>query len=176
MPAAPGPRSATSPPPCCGSAGRSPPLAIMKGVFIPSMVNLLVPLAVTSYSCGANRWCRPARRCGSGRPNHPLRAQPDVLPGARHPDRGAGVQDGDPSAAFHGHPVRARHSVDGRRTAASREGGRSTRTSDPGAGADAHRHGSIVFFIGILLAVATLEHAHILRSLAHGWINGRPPD
>ena len=31
--------------------------------------------------------------------------------------------------------------------------------------------GSIVFFVGILLAVATLEHTHVLTSLA-GWLDG----
>ena len=42
--------------------GQITPLAIMKCVFLPSLVNLVVPLVVVSLvCCGAGRWCRPAQ-------------------------------------------------------------------------------------------------------------------
>ena len=106
--------------------GQITTLAIMKGVFLASMINLLVPLAVTSYILQGTRGRQPGKielNAVTACQDHPLRAEPDVLHGARHPDRRADLQDRHPSAAVHGHPLRPRHPLAGRRTAPPQQGG-----------------------------------------------------
>ena len=96
---------------------------------------------VVSYGAAAAAGRRARRsRWSRAETDPPLRAQSDVLPGARHPGPGAGLQDRDPSAAVHGHPVRPRHPVAGRRTDPPRQGRRGQGASDPGARPDADRH------------------------------------
>ena len=95
--------------------GQITALAIMKGVLAASLVNLIVPLAVTSYLLKGREVVAPAP-VQENRPatDHLLRAQPDVLHGARHPDLRARLQDGDPPAPVHGDLVRPGHPLAGR--------------------------------------------------------------
>ena len=77
---------------------------------------------------------------------------------------GAGLQDRHPPAALHGHPVRPRHPLARSASWSTAQGMRTSRSRLTLVHALTRIDmSSIVFFIGILLAVATLEHAHILR-------------
>ena len=176
MPAAPGPPIGDVTTTMLWIGGQITPLAIMKGVFIPSLINLLRAVA--------GRQLHPARP-GGRRPGAASAARARADPRFERNlmfFMGLGIliavpvfKTRDASAALHGHPVRPRHSVARRRTGSPRQGRRAKQHLTLVARADADRHGSIVFFIGILLAVATLEHTHILSALAQ-WLDhdGRP--
>jgi len=88
--------------------GQITTLAIMKGVFIPSMINMLVPLAITSYILKGRQVVSPAKvvECGHRITTTPFRTEPDVCHGDRDPGVGADLQDRHPSTALHGYPVR----------------------------------------------------------------------
>jgi NhaD family Na+/H+ antiporter len=151
--------------------GQVTTLAIMKGVFLPSMVNLLVPLVIISFI---------------------LRGRPVVSPKRMETGRGSQAAEFDKNLMFflglgilvavpvfktvtHLPPFMGilfglgilwmvgdllhRHMEDDEKAPLTL----------------AHAltkidMGSIVFFIGILLAVATLEHSHILTSVAQ-WLD-----
>jgi Na+/H+ antiporter NhaD/arsenite permease-like protein len=103
--------------------------------------------------------------------HHRVRAQPDVLHGLGILVAVPAFKTSHPPAALPGHPVRPRHPVAGRRPGAPQQGRRSPSSTLTLAHALSRIDmSSLVFFIGILLAVATLEHTHILTSLAQ-WLD-----
>jgi Na+/H+ antiporter NhaD/arsenite permease-like protein len=150
--------------------GQITTLAIMKGLFIPSMINLLVPLTVTSVMLKGQSVVAPTDRISS-RGIASTDAERNImfflglgilmlvpvfktvthLPPFMGILFGLGIlwlvgdllhRDKDDEEKNHLTLVHALSKID---------------------------MGSIVFFIGILLAVATLEHTHILTSLAQ-WL------
>jgi Na+/H+ antiporter NhaD/arsenite permease-like protein len=153
--------------------GQITTLAIMKGVFLASTVNMVVPLAITSWFLRDRKVVSPSKsknECGERVRSTPfeqnlmfcmglgiLIAVP-VFKTVTHLPPFMGILFGlgilwltgellhsrkDDEAKEHLTLVRALKQID---------------------------MSSIVFFIGILLAVATLEHTHILTGLA-GWLN-----
>src|SRR5512133_1101797 len=147
--------------------GQITTLAIMKSLFLPSLVNLIVPLAVTSYLLGARPVVSPQRAADADtlhstafERNLMLFLGLAILVGVpvfktvTHLPRFMGMLFGlgmlwmvgdllhlrkDESKKQHLTLVRALTRID---------------------------MSSIVFFIGILMAVAVLEHTHILTNLA----------
>ncbi|MDU0460446.1 MAG: sodium:proton antiporter NhaD [Geobacteraceae bacterium] len=152
--------------------GQITTLAIMKGVFLASIINMVVPLAITSWFLRGKQVVSPvkvAAECGE-----PIRTTPfeqnlmftmglgilvcvPVFKTVTHLPPFMGILFGlgilwlvgeiihrqkEDEAKEHLTLVRALKQID---------------------------MSSIVFFIGILLAVATLEHTHILTNLA-GWL------
>lgn len=151
--------------------GQITTLAIMKGVFLPSMLNLLVPLAVTSYLLGDRPVVPPQRAADEDAPQRsafernlmfflglgilvavPLFKTVTQLPPFMGILFGLGIlwAVGD---LVH----RKEEDISKQRLTLARALTRIDMSS-------------IVFFIGILLAVATLEHSHILSSIAE-WLN-----
>jgi len=90
--------------------GQITPLAIIKGVFLASLVNLVLPVFFVSLALRGKEIVAPRRRAHD-LANQRLRAQYDVLSRPRHSGAGAGLQGGDASAAVHGDPVRPRHTL-----------------------------------------------------------------
>ena len=151
--------------------GQITTLAIMKGLFIPSMINLLVPLAVTAFLLKGRPVVAPqnqAERLGMASTTAernimfflglgilvavPVFKTVTHLPPFLGILFGLGIlwlvgdllhRDKEDEDKEHFTLVHALSKID---------------------------MGSIVFFIGILLAVATLEHTHILGSLAE-WLD-----
>jgi Na+/H+ antiporter NhaD/arsenite permease-like protein len=156
--------------------GQITTLAIIKGVFLASLVNMVVPLAVTSYVLRGRAVVSPVRvDHGLGHHGHRPKTTPfeqnlmfcmglgilicvPIFKTVTHLPPFMGILFGlgilwlvgelvhstkDDEAKEHLTLVRALRQID---------------------------MASIVFFIGILLAVATLEHTHILTSLA-GWLD-----
>jgi NhaD family Na+/H+ antiporter len=147
--------------------GQITTLSIMKGLFLPSLVNLLVPLVVTSFILGARPVVPPARRqdadtlhSTSFERNLMLFLGLAILVGVplfktvTHLPPFMGILFGlgmlwmvgdllhlkkEESKKQHLTLVRALTRID---------------------------MSSIIFFIGILMAVAVLEHTHILTTLA----------
>ena len=151
--------------------GQITTLAIMKSLFLPSIVSLIVPLAITAYVL-------------RGRPvEAPASAETDSATGTTEFERnlmffmGLGILIAVPAfkTITHLPPFMGilfglgllwlvgdlihRNKED--------ESKQSLTLVHALSRIDM---GSIVFFIGILLAVATLEHTHILASLA-GWLD-----
>ncbi|MDA8414730.1 MAG: sodium:proton antiporter NhaD [Desulfobacteraceae bacterium] len=152
--------------------GQITSLAIMKGVFIASLINMIVPLAITSWFLRGRQVVGPIRLSEHG---HRDRTTPfeqnlmfamglgilvcvPIFKTVTHLPPFMGILFGlgilwlvgellhskkEDEAKEHLTLVRALKQID---------------------------MSSIVFFIGILLAVATLEHTHILTNLA-GWLN-----
>ncbi|NCN70513.1 MAG: sodium:proton antiporter [Betaproteobacteria bacterium] len=151
--------------------GQITALAIMEGVFMPSMVNLLVPLAVTSYMLGA----RPVEGLESADVRQHanttkfeqnlmfalglgiLVAVP-VFKTVTHLPPFMGILFGLGILWMVGDVIHRNKDDDERAPLTLVHA--LTKID----------MGSIVFFIGILLAVATLEHTHILTSLAQ-WMD-----
>lgn len=156
--------------------GQITTLAIIKGVFFPSLANLVVPLAVTSYFLKGREVVAPARvDHGLGHHGHRPKTTPfeqnlmfcmglgilvcvPIFKTVTHLPPFMGILFGlgilwltgelihstkDDEAKEHLTLVRALRQID---------------------------MASIVFFVGILLAVATLEHTHILTGLAK-WLD-----
>ena len=151
--------------------GQITTLSIMKGLFIPSMINLLVPLAVTAFLLKGRPVVAPqnqAERLGMASTAAernimffmglgilvavPVFKTVTHLPPFLGILFGLGIlwlvgdllhRDKEDADKEHFTLVHALSKID---------------------------MGSIVFFIGILLAVATLEHTHILGSLAE-WLD-----
>ncbi len=151
--------------------GQITAMAIMKGVFLASVVSLLVPLAITAMVMGAKPVRPPAKALDTGNLRTtsfeknlmfflglgilisvPAFKTITHLPPFMGILFGLGIlwavgdlvhRKKDDDAKEHLTLVRALTKID---------------------------MGSIVFFIGILLAVATLEHTHILTMLA-AWLN-----
>lgn len=151
--------------------GQITALEIMKGLFVPSLINLLVPLAVTSFVLGTRPVIAPQRTLDEQLPETTaferqlmfflglgiLVAVP-VFKTVTHLPPFLGILFGlgllwlvgdlvhrEKEDAYKEHLTLARAL---------------TRID----------MSSIVFFIGILLAVATLEHTHILSSIAR-WLD-----
>lgn len=152
--------------------GQITTLAIMKGVFLASIINMIVPLAITSWFLRGQEVVSPVKTEGHG---HRTRTTPfeqnfmfamgigilvcvPIFKTITHLPPFMGILFGlgilwlagelihskkDDEAKEHLTLVRALKQID---------------------------MSSIVFFIGILLAVATLEHTHILTNLAV-WLN-----
>jgi Na+/H+ antiporter NhaD/arsenite permease-like protein len=151
--------------------GQITTLAIMKGVFVPSMINLIVPLAVTSYFLRGREVIAPERvEKRRGIETTPfernlmffmgigaLVAVP-VFKTITHLPPFMGILFGLGVLWLVGELVhRAKEEEEKQHLTLVH--------------ALAHIDmGSIVFFIGILLSVATLEHTHILTALA-GWLD-----
>lgn len=151
--------------------GRVTSLAIVKGVFLPSLVNLIVPLAIVGWSVRGKPVVAPAADTRATKPDTTgfernlmfglglagLLAVP-VFKAVTHlpPFLGVlfalGVLWAAGDLVHRGKDARRRHHL-GIAQALTR--------IDMGA---------IVFFIGILLAVATLEHSHVLAALAR-WLD-----
>jgi len=156
--------------------GQITTLAIMKGVFLASIVNMIVPLAVTSYFLKGREVVSPTRVDHDlGHHGYRPKTTPfeqkimfrmgigilicvPIFKTVTHLPPFMGILFGlgilwlvgelihstkDDEAKEHLTLVRALRQID---------------------------MASIVFFIGILLAVATLEHTHILTNLA-GWLD-----
>jgi len=152
--------------------GQITTVAIMKGLFIPSMINLLVPLAVTSYLLGARPVVSPQRAQGEEGPETTaferklmfylglgiLVAVP-VFKTVTNLPPFMGILFGLGILWAVGDLVHRRKEDDlhKQRLTLARALTRIDMSS-------------IVFFIGILLAVAILEHTHILSSLA-AWLD-----
>jgi Na+/H+ antiporter NhaD/arsenite permease-like protein len=152
--------------------GQITTLAIIKGVFIASLINMLVPLAITSYLLRGREVVSPAREveCEDSVVTTPFEQNLMFVMGlgiliavpifktVTHLPPFMGILFGLGILWLVGELlhskkeeehkerltlVRALHQID---------------------------LSSIVFFVGILLAVATLEHTHILTNIA-GWLN-----
>ena len=151
--------------------GQITALEIIKGVFLPSMVNLLVPLAITAYILRGRLVEAPQKV--EGREGHRTTAFEKnmmfflglgilvAVPAFKtitHLPPFMGVLFGLGILWLVGDLIH-KHKDD--------------LTKQPLTLVHALSRidmGSIVFFIGILLSVATLEHTHILTSLA-GWLD-----
>lgn len=152
--------------------GQITSLAIMKGVFLASMVNMIVPLAITSYMLRGREVISPAKKIEQRYHDKTTPFEQNLMfsmglgilvcvpifKTVTHLPPFMGILFGlgilwltgellhskkEDEAKEHLTLVRALKQID---------------------------MSSIVFFIGILLAVATLEHTHILTNLA-GWLN-----
>ena len=148
--------------PACDHQGRIPRLADQPRR--PAACREL-PAEGPGDRCPAN--CRRARS-----PKPAVRAQPDFLSRARHPGHGPGFQDRDAFAPVHGHPVRSGHPL-----AVGELIHRDKQEDEKKHLTLVHAltridMSSIVFFIGILLAVAALEHTHVLEMLAK-WLDAK---
>ena len=154
--------------------GQITTLAIMEGVFLASMVNMIVPLAITSYILKGREVVSPVKIEDESH-SHRAKTTPfeqnlmfimglgilvcvPIFKTVTHLPPFMGILFGlgilwmtgellhskkEDEAKEHLTLVRALKQID---------------------------MSSIIFFIGILLAVATLEHTHILTNLA-GWLN-----
>lgn len=151
--------------------GQITTLAIMKGLFIPSMINLLVPLFVTSLMLKGKPVVAPARQ-----------AEVQLTPSSKTESTvmfflGMSILVLVPVFKTITHLPPFMGILFGlgilwlvgdlmHRNKADEDKGHLTL----GHALSRIDMGSVVFFIGILLAVATLEHTHILTSLAQ-WLD-----
>ena len=151
--------------------GQITTLAIMKGVFIPSMINLLVPLLVVSWMLKGRDVVAPPQAAESGL----LETTPferrlmfrmglgtlitvPIFKSITHLPPFMGILFGLGILWFVGEMIhRKKEEIDKQHLTLVH----ALQKIDMG---------SIVFFIGILLAVATLEHTHILKVLAQ-WLD-----
>ena len=154
--------------------GQITTLEIMKGVFIPSMINMIVPLAITSYILRGREVVSPTSAHGAGHAVHPkttpfeqnlmfamgigiLVAVP-IFKTVTHLPPFMGILFGLGILWLVGELLHSKKEDEHKEHLTL---------------VRALKHidmSSIVFFIGILLAVATLEHTHILSNLAR-WLN-----
>jgi Na+/H+ antiporter NhaD/arsenite permease-like protein len=153
--------------------GQITTLAIMKGVFIPSLVNMVVPLAITSYLLRGKTVVSPNKAdecCGfHTKTTHfeqnlmfsmgvgILIAVP-IFKTVTHLPPFMGILFGLGILWLVGELLHSKKEEEHKERLTLV---RALRQIDMS---------SIVFFVGILLAVATLEHTHILTNLA-GWLN-----
>ena len=152
--------------------GQITTLAIMKGVFLASMVNLLVPLAITSYILRGREVVSPTKsvECGHQVITTPfeqnlmfcmglgiLIAVP-IFKTVTHLPPFMGILFGLGILWLVGELLHSKKEDEDKERLTLV---RALRQIDMS---------SIVFFVGILLAVATLEHTHILTNIA-GWLN-----
>jgi len=152
--------------------GQITAMEIMKGLFIPSLINLIVPLAVTSFVLGSRPVIAPKRADAAEGPETTtfernlmffmglgiLVAVP-VFKTVTHLPPFMGILFGLGILWLVGDLVHRNKEDDlaKQRLTLARALTRIDMSS-------------IVFFIGILLAVAVLEHTHILSSIAH-WLD-----
>ena len=155
--------------------GQITTIEIMKGVFIASMVNMIVPLAITSYFLRGKEVISPvAAGHGHGHSHHGkttpfeqnfmfamgigiLVAVP-IFKTVTHLPPFMGILFGLGILWLAGEIIHSKKEDEHKEHLTLV---RALRQIDMS---------SIVFFIGILLAVATLEHTHILTNLAK-WLN-----
>jgi Na+/H+ antiporter NhaD/arsenite permease-like protein len=151
--------------------GQITTLAIMKGVFVPSMINLVVPLVACSYMLKGKEVVPPVfveRRQGIATTSFEktlmfcmglgcLVAVP-VFKAVTHLPPFMGILFGLGTLWLVGEMLHRSKDDDDKEHLTLVHALKRIDMS------------SIVFFIGILLAVATLEHTHILASLA-GWFD-----
>jgi len=150
--------------------GQITPLAIIKGVFIPSLINLLLPLLLVSYILRGQPVVAPVQPLGSGRPVRRFERNlifflglgililVPVFKAVTHLPPFMGVLFGLGILWTVGELLHREKPSDERRHLTLAHA--LTRID----------MASVVFFIGILLAVATLEHAGILEGLAR-WLD-----
>ncbi|WP_022722422.1 sodium:proton antiporter NhaD [Rhodopseudomonas sp. B29] len=149
--------------------GQITALAIIKGVFAPSFINLLIPLAITSYRVGDQPIVAPATPIDSGRSIRKFeRNLMFVL--------GLGVLVAVPAfkALTHLPPFMGILFGLGILWTVGELLHRDKPSEEKSRLTLAHAltridMASVVFFIGILLAVATLEHSGLLAALA-SWL------
>jgi len=152
--------------------GQITTLAIMKGVFIPSMINMIVPLAITSYVLKGREVISPAK---AHEQSHHTKTTPfeqnlmfcmgigilvavPIFKTVTHLPPFMGILFGLGILWLVGELLHSKKEDEHKEHLTL---------------VRALKHidmSSIVFFIGILLAVATLEHTHILTNLAK-WLN-----
>ena len=151
--------------------GQITTLAIIQGVFLASMVNLLVPLAVVAWRLGARPVASPTREAGDGSlPTTPVERvtmlalglgvliMVPVFKAVTHLPPFLGILLGLGVLWMVGDLMHKNKSDDDKQhLTLVRALGRIDMAS-------------IVFFVGILLAVAVLEHSHILPALA-AWLD-----
>lgn len=151
--------------------GQVTALALVKGLLLPSLVNLIVPLTVTSFLLGSRLVVSPARSLDDGAEatsafernlmfflGLSILVMVPVFKTVTHLPPFMGILLGLGVLWAVGDLVH-------RKTEDTKK-----QRLTIGSALTRIDMGSIVFFIGILLAVATLEHAHILASLA-GWLD-----
>ncbi len=151
--------------------GQITTLAIMKGVFLASMVNMVVPLAISSYLLRGRDVVSPVKKAVRG---HRDKATPfeqnlmfamglgillcvPIFKTVTHLPPFMGILFGLGILWLVGELLHSKKEDEDKEHLTLV---RALRQIDMS---------SIVFFIGILLAVASLEHTHILRSLAR-WL------
>ena len=146
-------------------------LSIMKNVFLASMVNLLIPLVVTSYLLGTRPVVSPARKPDAQRlPSSPFERNLMLI-------LGLSVLVGVPvfKTVTHLQPFMGilfglgMLWMVGDLLHLKKEDGKKQHLTLVHALTRIDMS-SIVFFIGILMAVAVLEHTHVLGSLAQ-WLD-----
>jgi len=150
--------------------GQVTTLAIMQGVFLASIVNLLVPLTITGWWMGNRPVIAPQRPMDSeARPTTATERLVVLLLGLSvlvlvpvfkawtHLPPFMGILLGLGALWLAADVMH------------QRKGEEQKKKLSLASALSRIDMGSIVFFIGILLAVAVLEHAHILAALAH-WL------
>ena len=152
--------------------GQITTLAIMKGVFLASIINMVVPLAITSWYLRGMKVVSPTKREEHG---HRTRTTPfeqnfmfvmglgilvcvPIFKTITHLPPFMGILFGLGILWLVGELIHSKKDEEAKEHLTL---GRALKQIDMS---------SIVFFIGILLAVATLEHTHILTNLA-AWLN-----
>lgn len=154
--------------------GQITTLAIMKGVFIPSMINMIVPLAITSYVLKGREVVSPPSQQVTGYTLHPkstpfeqnlmfcmglgILVSVPIFKTITHLPPFMGILFGLGILWLVGELLHSKKEEEHKEHLTLV---RALKQIDMS---------SIVFFIGILLAVATLEHTHILTNLAK-WLN-----
>ena len=151
--------------------GQVTALEIMKGLFIPSMINLLVPLAVTAWVLRGRVVEAPAREVNEGQ------IQTTAFERQLMFYMGLGILVAVPAFKTITHLPPFLGILLGlgllwlvgdliHREKADEDKAHLTLVS----ALTRIDMSSILFFVGILLAVASLEHAHLLTAVAH-WLN-----
>ncbi|MSP34801.1 MAG: sodium:proton antiporter [Limnohabitans sp.] len=151
--------------------GQVTTMEIMKGLFIPSMVNLLVPLSVTAYMLRGRLVEAPSREVNAGQIETTAFERQLVF------FMGLGILVAVPAFKTITHLPPFLGILFGlgllwlvgdlmHREKSDEDKERFTLVS----ALTRIDMSSILFFVGILLAVASLEHAHILTSVAQ-WLN-----
>lgn len=151
--------------------GQITAMEIIKGVFLPSMVNLMVPLAITAYVL-RGRLVEAPRKVEVREGHHTTSFEKNMMFFL-----GLGILVAVPAfkTITHLPPFMGVLFGLGILWLAGDLIHKNKNEDDKYSLTLAHAlsridMGSIVFFIGILLSVATLEHTHILTSLA-GWLD-----
>ena len=150
--------------------GQITPLPIIKGVFLPSLVNLLLPLVVLTYVIKGKAIAPPSNREGSDRPVNlfernlifylglGLLIAVPAFKTVTHLPPFMGILFGLGILWVVGELIHRDKEPDEKETLTLVHALKQIDMA------------SIVFFIGILLAVATLEHTHVLEMLAK-WLD-----
>jgi len=152
--------------------GQITTMAIMKGVFIASMINMIVPLAITSWFLRGRKVVSPEKADEHGHRDNSTPFEQrlmfrlglgilicvPVFKTVTHLPPFMGILFGLGILWLVGELLHSKKADEHKEHLTLV---RALRQIDMS---------SIVFFIGILLAVATLEHTHILTKLA-GWLN-----